>query len=157
MTQQVQVSFRKADGTIYVLGGATLQEFEANATALLGQHDAQQILGDMAVTFLSTLEHPVDGPSVERHAVAVVQAAVPQAQVVSQQVAPVGQVRTVSDKWGKTYEYGHVDAPTCSHGQMVKLFAVSKSNKPYKGWFCPVSGPEWTGDRGSKCDPHFID
>jgi len=51
MTLAVQVSVKKADGTIYVIGGSSVDEFDCNLVALGGgeRQLADEVLEDMAL------------------------------------------------------------------------------------------------------------
>ena len=52
MTQAVQVSFKKSDGTIYVVGGDDVDDFDTNLVALAGGDRtlADDVLADMVRT-----------------------------------------------------------------------------------------------------------
>lgn len=83
MTLAVQVSMKKNDGTIYVVGGDDFDAFYGNMVALAGGETtlADDVLSDM-IRCLAPMAS----------AVATVQAGMPGAQVVSQQFyTPQGQ------------------------------------------------------------------
>lgn len=70
--------------------------------------------------------------------------------------ATEGGSRVVVDKWGTKWTYGLPDAPQCARGEMVLKSGTNKAGKPYKGWFDPASGPEWSGgavNKESLADP----
>ena len=125
-----QVNYKLADGTLVNLYATDVRDLETGLTDLamvssLIASTADSFRGNAAP---ATVHNP--------------------APVASTPTAvSSGQVETIQDRYGNTWTYGIADAPTCVRGPMVLKQGVSKTGKPYKGFFVPASGPKWTGPK----------
>lgn len=115
----LQANFKTQSGALLNVYGKTPEDFEFNLKCFVA------LVPDIiaAERALTSGVAPASDP------VAVVQAAFPGAQVVSETPTQGG-------------------APSCKHGTMQY---VAPNNKPWKGWFCPQ--PKEATD---KCSPQFI-
>ena len=120
-----QVSFYSADQTLINLYAASKEELESLLTAA---QDFSVLIGSVVQSYKgTTASAPVQNTAV---------ASAPSA----------GGEQTVTDRYGNTWVYNHSSAPECARGKMVLKHGKAQSTgKPYKGWFDPAAGPNWTG------------
>lgn len=157
MTSAVQISCKLADGTIVVVGGADVDEFEKNIVNLLGTEDGQRLIVKTceALTAVSQSGVKLEESSWQRgsHNRAVNRVA---EQAGGEVVSDAGASGIVKDRWGKKWNYDQT-GNDCKHGPRVHMSGIAKSGRAYQAWACPVGGPQWQGDRSGKCDMVFDD
>ena len=135
-TTKFQVNYKLADGTLINLYAASVQELETG-------------LADIAMNALNIKTTGSDlgvGASAPAAAPAPTVAAVAAAFNATPVAAPAGGAQEVRDRYGNLWVYNHPDAPSCARGVMVlKHGTAQATGKPYKGWFDPAAGPNWSG------------
>lgn len=126
MTQALQISSKLPDGRIFVVGGDSIDSFEQNLKAIVGEKKTADILDEMSasLTGAGTMAQAVQnlqaiGATVDHTA-----------HPVNPNTAPVGR--------------------SCVHGAMTPR-SGSGAKGPWKGYFCPT--PKGTPDQ---CSAQFI-
>ena len=128
-----QINYKLADGTLINLYAASVGELEAG-------------LADLAMNALNirATGNELSGGAAAAPAPTV--AAVAAAFNATPVAAPAGGAQEVRDRYGNLWVYNHPDAPSCARGVMVlKHGTAQATGKPYKGWFDPAAGPNWSG------------
>ena len=122
-----QVNFKTKDGTLINLYASSKEELEGLLTAA----------SDFSALITSTSQaYAGSAPAAPVYNSAPAVASAPSA----------GGEQTVTDRYGNTWVYNHSSAPECARGKMVLKHGKAQSTgKPYKGWFDPAAGPNWTG------------
>lgn len=125
-----QVNYKLSDGTLVNLYASSVTELETGLADLAMnaaniRSTGAEITGGMAAPTVTSIAQAFN--------------ATPVAQ---------GGGDTVVDKYGNTWIYNLPEAPECSRGKMVlKHGKAQATGKPYKGFFDPAAGPNWSGGK----------
>lgn len=152
------VTLKTAVGDLCTVRGDVFEEINTGVVELLGlieKINTVQGHGPGQPVGVQTVQAQLGGQVIEQYQTAagfqpqqppaqqgvpVYQQAPPQQQYV--QPAPA-QVETLSDKWGKRYTYGLMDAPRMPNGEPYILKEwVSKDGKALAKWVDPMEGPK---------------
>jgi hypothetical protein len=131
-----QVNYKLADGTLINLYAASVTELESGLADLaMNALNIKTTGSELGVN--ASAAAPVSAPTV---------AAVAAAFNATPVAASSGGATEVRDRYGNLWIYNSPDAPECARGKMVlKHGTAQATGKPYKGWFDPAAGPNWTG------------
>lgn len=119
MTLAVQVSVKKPDGTIYVIGGENVDEFSANLIALYGGDEASQEAAEEILTDMARALSPMGG------AVQTIQNAMPGSQVIPDQ----GAARITPTDYYFESSFSDKDAVKAAGGRW---------GKERRSWYAPA-------------------
>lgn len=131
MTQALQVSGKVGDA-IYVIGGASYDEFAANLAAATDSETAEQILGNFSKALLGN--HVQAGVNAAVAGLGATPVDQPAQQQAPQQS---GGPRVVNGKYGDTITYDAEGAPNCKHKAMVHRNWKTQQGAWKKAWLCP--------------------
>lgn len=137
-TTKYQVNYKLSDGTLINLYATTVKELETGLNDL-----------SMVATLIKSTATELGGGSSSAPSAASVAASLG-ATVVSTPTSPNGS-QEVRDRYGNLWVYNHPEAPDSARGRMVlKHGTAQATGKPYKGWFDPAAGPQWSGPKVPK-------
>jgi hypothetical protein len=133
-----QINYKLNDGTLINLYAATVTELES------GLADLAMNAMNIRATGLELSGGQAPAPTV---------AAVAQQFNATPVAAPAttGGAQEVRDRYGNLWVYNLPEAPECARGKMIlKHGTAQATGKPYKGWFDPAAGPNWSGPKVPK-------
>jgi hypothetical protein len=134
-----QINYKLNDGTLINLYAATVTELESG-------------LADLAMNAMNIRATGLE-LSGGQAAPALTVAAVAQQFNATPVAAPAttGGAQEVRDRYGNLWVYNLPEAPECARGKMIlKHGTAQATGKPYKGWFDPAAGPNWSGPKVPK-------
>jgi hypothetical protein len=137
-----QVNYKLADGTLINLYAADVRELEAG-------------LADIAMNALNII---TTGKELTQGSVAPAAISPAVSNIAAQfnatpvaAPAPTGFGTEVRDRYNNLWVYNLPEAPECARGKMIlKHGTAQATGKPYKGWFDPAAGPNWSGPKVPK-------
>jgi hypothetical protein len=130
-----QINYKLNDGTLINLYATDVKDLETGLADL-----------GMVATLIKSTGNDLHGGAPTVASVAQQFNATPVAAP-----ATTGGAQEVRDKYGNLWVYNLPEAPECARGKMVlKHGTAQTTGKPYKGWFDPAAGPNWTGPKVPK-------
>jgi hypothetical protein len=133
-----QINYKLNDGTLINLYAASVTELES------GLADLAMNAMNIRATGLELSGGQVAAPTVESVAQQF------NATPVAAPATP-GGAQEVRDRYGNLWVYNLPEAPECARGKMIlKHGTAQATGKPYKGWFDPAAGPNWSGPKVPK-------
>jgi hypothetical protein len=143
-----QINYKLNDGTLINLYAANVKELESGLADL-----------GMISSLISSVGNDLHGGATSLQTTLVSAGVNPTVAAVAQQFnatpvaapATTGGAQEVRDRYGNLWVYNLPEAPECARGKMVlKHGTAQATGKPYKGWFDPAAGPNWSGPKVPK-------
>lgn len=126
----VQASYKTPQGHLINVRAADVDELEALLLQLPHQAIAEAGANLTAVANAAPLVN-VQAPPAPQEDIPPTSAPV----AAAQNVTPIG-VRTTTDRFGNSYEWGLNDAPSCQHGPMPRKTGRAKNGSTFQTWIC---------------------
>jgi hypothetical protein len=144
-TTKYQINFKThKDGTLVNIYADSIRELETQITdismisALIKSTEAELYTGPRNVASAPSTP-TVESVAQQFNATPVAAPATP------------GGAQEVRDRYGNLWVYNLPEAPECARGKMIlKHGTAQATGKPYKGWFDPAAGPNWSGPKVPK-------